>query len=55
MPCSSRAAEYRKMVEEVIAGGLLDDDEIMELRDMIKRVERKMRADLSGKTIEAAE
>lgn len=55
MPCNSKAAEYRNMVEEVIAGGLLEDDEIMELRDMLKRVERKMQADLSGKTIEVAE
>lgn len=53
MPCSSRAEQYRQMVEDVIAGGLLEDDEVMELRDMIKRVERKMQADLSGEPISA--
>jgi hypothetical protein len=51
---SSRAREYKSLIEDVIAGGLLEEDEIMELRDMIKRVERKMAADLSAKT-EAAE
>lgn len=41
---SARASEYREMVEDVIAGGLLEEDEIMELRDLIKRVERQVRA-----------
>jgi hypothetical protein len=43
---SNRAAEYRGMIEDVIAGGLLEDDEIAELRDMLARVERKMLADM---------
>jgi hypothetical protein len=43
MPCNSeRAAAYRAMVEDVIAGGLLEQDEIAELRDMLRRVERQM-------------
>jgi hypothetical protein len=33
------------MVEDVIAGGLLEEDEIAELRDMLKRVERKVVAE----------
>lgn len=43
---SNRAAEYRQLIEDVIAGGLLEDDEITELRDMLARVQRKMLADL---------
>jgi hypothetical protein len=43
MSCNSeRGAAYRGMVEDVIAGGLLEEDEIAELRDMLRRVERKM-------------
>jgi hypothetical protein len=38
---SERAAVYRGMVEDVLAGGLLDEDEIMELRDMLARAERR--------------
>jgi hypothetical protein len=41
---SNRAAEYRSLIEDVIAGGLLEEDEIEELRDMLARVERQMRA-----------
>lgn len=48
MPSNSRGEQYREMVEDVIAGGLLEEDEIMELRDLIKRVERQMRAKLSA-------
>lgn len=44
MSSNSRAAEYRLLVEDVIAGRLLEEDEIMELRDMIKRAERRMQA-----------
>lgn len=45
MSCSSeRGAVYRGMVEDVIAGGLLEDWERAELRDMLARVERQMRA-----------
>lgn len=51
---SSKAAEYRQWVEDVIAGGLLEEDEIVELRDMLARVERKMAADLSSQPAEAA-
>lgn len=43
---SNRANEYRQMIEDVIAGGLLEDEEIAELRDMLARVQRKMLADL---------
>ena len=48
MSCSSdaRAAEYRQMVEDVLAGGLLDEDEFAELRDMLARVERRVAASL---------
>jgi hypothetical protein len=50
---SSKGDAYRQMVEEVIAGGLLEDDEIEELRDMLARVERQMRAKMPAQ--EAAE
>lgn len=43
---NSRAAEYRSLIEDVIAGGLLEPEEIMELRDMIARVQRKMAANM---------
>lgn len=43
---SNRAAEYRALIEDVIAGGLLEDDEIAEVRDMLARVQRKMLADM---------
>lgn len=48
MSCNSeaRAAEYRQMVEDVIAGGLLDEDELLELRDMLARAERSALAKL---------
>lgn len=39
---SNRAAEYRGLIDDVIAGGLLEEDEIMELRDMLARVQRKV-------------
>lgn len=51
MSSSSRGAEYRGLVDDVIAGGLLDEEEIMELRDMLARVQRKMAADLSAQPI----
>lgn len=41
---SNRAAEYRQLIEDVVAGGLLDEFERMELRDMLARVERKILA-----------
>jgi len=34
------------MVEDVLAGGLLDEDEFAELRDMLARVERRVAASL---------
>lgn len=43
---SSRGDEYRQMVEDVIAGGLLDEYEIAELRDLLARVERQMLANM---------
>lgn len=43
---SSRAAEYRMLIEDVVAGGLLDDEEIAEIRDLLARVERQMRANM---------
>lgn len=44
---SNRAAEYRTLVEDVTAvPWLLEDDERMEIRDMLARVERKILAGL---------
>lgn len=51
---NSRAAEYRQLIEDVVAGrSLLEPEEILELRDMLKRIERQMRANLPAE--EAAE
>jgi hypothetical protein len=53
---SSKGDAYREMVEDVIAGGLLDEDEVLELRDLIARVERQMRAKMPAQpSSEAAE
>jgi hypothetical protein len=53
---SNRALEYRGLIEDVIAGGLLDDDERMELRDLLARVQRKILANMpSVPAQEAAE
>ena len=53
---SSKGDAYRQMVEDVIAGGLLEDYEIEELRDMLARVERQMRAKMTAQPpSEAAE
>jgi len=43
---SNRAAEYRGLIDDVVDGGLLEDDERLELRDMLARVERKMLASM---------
>lgn len=43
---SNRAAEYRQTIEDVVAGGLLEDDERMLLSDMLARVERKILASM---------
>jgi hypothetical protein len=48
---SERSAVYREMVEYSLKSGLLDEDELLELRDMLARVERRMAMKLS----EAAE
>jgi coenzyme F420-reducing hydrogenase beta subunit len=42
----TRTKIYQDIVEDVLVSGLLEDDEIMELRDLLKRVERKMRGDI---------
>lgn len=52
---SARAAEYRELIEDVLSGGLLEEDEIMELRDMIKRAERRMQANLPASNQRAME
>lgn len=51
---SNRAAEYRLLIEDVIAGGLLEEDEIVELRDMLARVQRKMEAAMPQREEESA-
>lgn len=43
---SNRAAEYREIVETLVASGVLDEDDRAELRDMLARVERKILASL---------
>lgn len=51
---SNRAAEYRGLIDDVTATPwLLEDDERQELRDMLARVERKMRANMPSKPAEA--
>lgn len=57
MSCSSeRGAIYRGMVEDVIAGGLLEDDEKAELLDMLRRIERNVAANMpADQASEAAE
>ena len=53
---NSRAAEYRSLIEDVVAGGLLEENEIAEIRDLLARVERKMLANMPpAPTSEAAE
>ena len=55
MPSSSeRAQPYRDMVEDVLASGLLDEDEWMQLGDLLKRVERKVKAKMPAKPKDAA-
>ena len=46
IPMSNRAAEYRETISDLVASGLLDDDERAELRDMLARVERKILASM---------
>lgn len=55
---SNRAAEYRDTITSLVNSGLLEDDERMELRDMLARVERKIMAnmpDANAMNREAAE
>jgi hypothetical protein len=39
-----RATEYRELIDNVVAGGLLSDDERVELRDLLARIQRRMLA-----------
>jgi len=41
---SSRANEYRELISDVVAGGLLEEDERVELRDLLARIQRRMLA-----------
>lgn len=41
---SNRAAEYRELIEDVVSGGLLEEDEWLQLRDLVARVIRKIDA-----------
>jgi hypothetical protein len=54
---SNRAAEYRGLIDDVVAGGLLEEDEWIEIRDLIARVQRKLAATMPAESIpdEAAE
>ena len=53
---SNRAAEYRGLIDDVVAGGLLDEEEKIELRDLLARIQRRMLANMPDKpATEAAE
>lgn len=39
-----RAQEYRELIDDVIAGGLLEQDEIDEIKDLIARAQARMAA-----------
>ena len=41
---SNRANEYRELISDVVAGGLLEEDEREELRDLLARIQRRMLA-----------
>lgn len=41
---SNRAAEYRSLINDVVEGGLLEEDEWQHLKDVVARIERKLRA-----------
>jgi hypothetical protein len=56
IPMSSKAAEYRVLIEEILAGhvaavaqGLpgIDEFDLMEIRDLIARAERSVAAKMS--------
>jgi len=57
MSSNSRAIEYRELVEGILADdaalraqGLpgLDEEEILEFRDMLARIERRVRANMTN-------
>jgi hypothetical protein len=39
-------AEYRELISDVVAGGLLEEDEREELRDLLARIQRRMLANM---------
>jgi len=39
-----RATEYRQLIDDVIAGGLLEEDEWIEIKELITRVTAKLEA-----------
>ena len=43
---SSRANEYRELITDVVSGGLLEEDERVELRDLLARIQRRMLANM---------
>jgi hypothetical protein len=47
---SSRAEEYRGLIDDVVAGGLLEEDERVELRDLLARIQRRMLANMPAET-----
>ena len=50
MPSTSeRTRIYQQMVEDVLASGLLTEEEFMDLRDMLARCERKVATALPDK------
>ena len=46
---SPRAKEYRELIDDVIAGGLLEEDEWVEIKDLISRVVAKIEANMPPK------
>jgi hypothetical protein len=51
---SNRAAEYRGLIDDVVAGGLLEEDEWQQLKDVVARVERKLLAKQPAQPTEEA-
>lgn len=45
---SNRAREYRELISDVVAGGLLEESEWMQLKDVVARVERKLHAKMQS-------
>jgi hypothetical protein len=41
---SPRVQEYRELISDVVAGGLLEEDEREELHDLLARIQRRMLA-----------